>query len=119
MYTEHKPAKSVVTSAADAGIGHNSRDLHMQVDLLMFNRVLANFGGKVKQSVTVPVGTSVGELLAQFSIPEREIFIAFVNGTDITSEPGQVHLSHELNEGDRLALSGPVPYSWGYGAPVV
>ena len=120
MYTENKTAKAVVTDASSAGMGHNSGDLQMQVELRMFNRVFADFGdGKVKHPVTLPVGTSVGEVLAQYSIPESEVFIAFVNGTDITTEPGRVHLSYELQEGDRLALSGPVPYSWGYGAPIV
>jgi hypothetical protein len=44
-----------------------------------------------------------------------------VNGRDIT--PGLVGDSirdyHVLDDGDVIALSGAVPYSYGYGSPVV
>ena len=44
-----------------------------------------------------------------------------VDRRDVT--PGRVgapvNRGHEIVEGDVVALSGPVPYSDGYGAPVV
>jgi hypothetical protein len=44
-----------------------------------------------------------------------------VNGRDIT--PGRVGDGirdyHVLDDGDVVALSGAVPYSYGYGSPVV
>ena len=43
------------------------------------------------------------------------------NGRDVT--PGRVgapvNSDREIAIGDIVALSGPVPYSYGYGAPVV
>ena len=43
------------------------------------------------------------------------------NGRDVT--PGRVGApvssDREIADGDIVALSGPVPYSYGYGAPVV
>ncbi len=44
-----------------------------------------------------------------------------VNGRDVTpSRVGApVNRNREIADGDVVPLSGPVPYSYGYGAPVV
>ena len=43
-----------------------------------------------------------------------------VNGRDVTPLlNGGIETGHLLEDGDVVALSGPVPCSWGYGSPVV
>lgn len=102
------------------GLGHNSGELTISVELRLFNRVQRHAGGApTRRCLDLPPGATVGEVLGALAIPADEIFIAFVNGRDISAAPGEPGLGHVLDEGDVLALSGPVPYSWGYGAPVV
>jgi sulfur carrier protein ThiS len=111
---------SVTLSESTNGFGHNSGEIRLSVEVRMFNRIFRLFAdGQVKRTVEVAAGTSVADLLQRFGIPESEVFIAFINGRDITDSPGRVDKAYQLDDGDVLALSGPVPYSWGYGAPVV
>ena len=45
-----------------------------------------------------------------------------MNGRDVTPgvyRGGAINREAALKDGDRLAFSGPVPYSFGYGAPAV
>ncbi|MGE5505192.1 MAG: MoaD/ThiS family protein [Actinomycetota bacterium] len=103
----------------DRGIGDNSgRMPTIRVTLRMFNS-LARYGGAAPQVIELPAGTPVAELASRFRVPPDEIYLVLVNGQDVTRRPGAVNLDRVLHDGDAVALSGPVPYSWGYGAPVV
>jgi hypothetical protein len=54
------------------------------------------------------------------NIDPAAIFIAWANGRDVTKRLGDnINLEYVLTDGDEIALSGPIPYSWGYGSPVV
>jgi len=105
-----------------AGIGHNRTGTEIEVEVRLFNS-LARFGNGrgARFRLGLEEGATVGEVLASLGVPVREVYLAFVNGRDIT--PGvvgkAVRAAHELEHGDVLALSGPVPYSFGYGTPVV
>ena len=105
-----------------AGIGHNRCGATIQVEIKLFNS-LAVFGGArgSRFRLAVEEGTTIGDVLALLRVPRKEVYLAFVNGRDVT--PGLVgaalRTGHELDHGDVLALSGPVPYSFGYGSPVV
>jgi len=106
----------------DAKIGHNSQDVVINVEVRLFNRISRYAKGQdARRRLSVPAGTTVGELVDQLRIPRSEIFLVLVNGRDVT--PGLVGADfrdyHLVEEGDVVALSGPVPYSYGYGAPVV
>jgi len=60
------------------------------------------------------------DLLIQLGIPAHKVHLSLVNGRDVTPRlKGGIETEHPLQDGDVVALSGPVPYSWGYGAPVV
>jgi hypothetical protein len=55
-------------------------------------------------------------------LPIPEIFLVLRNGRDVTPgiyQGGVVNTEVALDDGDVIAFSGPVPYSWAYGAPVV
>ncbi len=106
----------------DAGIGHNSEDASIEVEVRLFNSMTryAN-GADAGWRVSVPAGSTVGDLAARLGIPCDDLFLVLVNGRDIT--PGlfgdAVKIYHVIEDGDVVAFSGAVPYSYGYGAPVV
>jgi hypothetical protein len=53
-------------------------------------------------------------------IPSGEVFLALRNGRDVTASlHAELNTERTIDDGDVVALSGPVPYSWGYGSPVV
>ena len=103
-------------------IGHNIREAFITVEVRLFNAVskYANGEGR-RRKESVPAGTTVGELAERLGIPRGELFLVLVNGRDIT--PGlvgdDIRHQHMVEEGDVVAFSGPVPNSYGYGAPVV
>ena len=108
--------------SAPAGLGHNIAGATVTVEVRFFNALARYAGpGGPRQSLTLPAGTSVGELADRLGVPRKALFLVLVNGRDIT--PGlvgdAVRESYLLDDGDVVALSGAVPYSYGYGSPVV
>ncbi len=87
----------------------------------MFNSLVRLAGASIEpQRRELPAGSTLGDLLLELGIPAREVHLAFVNGRDVTPRlHGGVETDHALQDGDVIGLSGPVPYSWGYGSPVV
>ncbi len=102
-------------------IGHNIRAVTVTIELRLFNSLHAYAGaadGVIPLSL--PAGSCVGDILRRLAIPPDKVFLALCNGRDITrSLHTPLNTDAILDEGDVIALSGPVPYSWGYGAPVV
>lgn len=102
-------------------IGHNTAGLLIEVEVRLFNS-LARFGGPqgFRRMLSLPAGSTVGDILRQLGVPAPEVFLALRNGRDITpSLYGDLNTEKAVDDGDVIALSGPVPYSWGYGSPVV
>ena len=105
-------------------IGHNSAGIIVRTEIRMFNS-LTRYGGEQGhvRNLELPAGADVDTVLKQLNIPKSKVFLVLVNGRDITPEVlpqmGQVRSSYIIEDGDVIALSGPVPYSWGYGAPIV
>lgn len=109
--------------ASDTGgmLGHNTLDITVTVEVRLFNslyKFAADSRGVV--SLSLRAGSSVADIVRELSIPRDRIYLVLRNGRDVT--PGlhtPVNVDAVLDDGDVIALSGPVPYSWGYGAPVV
>jgi len=102
-------------------LGHNVRGVTVTVEVRLFNS-LHRYGGNKGAAITLslPAGSSVGDILQELAIPADKVFLALRNGRDITpSLHTRINAEAALDEGDVIALSGPVPYSWGYGSPVV
>lgn len=103
-------------------IGHNSADLSVNIEVRLFNS-LAKFLPKEDRApkLTFEAGSTIGDILDLMEIPKSCVFLALCNGRDVS--PGVIadgiNTDYAFEEGDVVALSGPVPYSWGYGAPVV
>lgn len=108
------------TGILNRGIGDNSEDAPtVAIRVKLFNSLSPYAGSSAPISLEVPAGTVVGDLVRRFGVPEEKVFLVLVNGRDVTRQLGSVNLEREVEDGDDVALSGPVPYSWGYGAPVV
>ncbi len=102
-------------------IGHNSDHLTVSVEVRAFNS-MTNFcdPSKLNQGLEYPVGSTIGDIVRDFNVPLSELYLILVNGKDVAPGcVGDIRLAHQLEDGDVVALSGPVPYSFGYGAPVV
>ena len=64
----------------------------------------------------------MGDALQNIKVPINEIFLMTHNGRNIMRGFGcnsGIELDHELHDGDVLSLSGPIPFSRGYGSPVI
>ncbi len=104
------------------GIGHNTGDMRIQVEVRLFN-TLAQYGGKTgcrPRQLDLPAGATVEDIVRECNVPLGEIHLVLRNGRDVTPWlKGEINTEAWLDDGDVIALSGPVPYSWAYGAPIV
>ncbi len=104
-------------------IGHNARGVTLNVEARFFNS-LAKYSGVdgVSRKLELKAGTTVGDIIRMFALPRADIYLVLRNGRDITPglyQGGVINEDVALDDGDVIAFSGPVPYSYGYGAPVV
>lgn len=108
---------------ARGGIGHNTGDTTITIEVRLFNSLVRHAGpqGPV-QRMEMPAGTTVGDIVDLMRLPVPDVFLVMRNGRDVTPgiyQGGHINREAVLDHGDVLAFSGPVPYSFGYGAPVV
>ncbi len=99
----------------------NVDGITVAIEVRLFNS-LARFGRRNgdRLTLTLPAGSTIGDVLATLAIPASEVHLALRNGSDVTpSLHTGVNTERAVDDGDVVALSGPVPYSWGYGAPVL
>jgi hypothetical protein len=101
--------------------GDNIAGAVVEFEVRLYNSISALAGGgHAGFTMQMPAGSSVGDLLEALAIPVQEVFLVLINGRDITpSLYGGVRTDYYIQDGDRVAFSGPVPYGWGYGSPVV
>lgn len=93
----------------------------VNVQVHLFNALRRYATGGVRW-LQVPQQAPITDILAQLQVPEAEVFLALHNGRNIMRGFGfqsRIDSPSVLGEGDRLAFSGPVPFSRGYGSPVV
>jgi hypothetical protein len=115
--------ETATAGVVPGGIGHNSAAAAIHVEVRLFNS-LARYTNSERfaERLEVEPGTTVGDLIRRFRLPLPEIFLVLKNGRDITPglyQGGSVDMAVVVDDGDVIAFSGPVPYSYGYGAPVV
>jgi molybdopterin converting factor small subunit len=104
-------------------IGHNARQSVVRIEARLFNSLAKYAGGdSLVRQLELKAGATVGDVIAELRLPVPEIFLVLRNGRDVTPglyQGGVVNDGVVLDDGDVIAFSGPVPYSYGYGAPVV
>lgn len=105
----------------ERGIGDNRQRLpRIRVSVKAFNSLSPYLGGCAPIEAEFDAGAAIADLVGRFGVPHERLYLVLVNGRDITRRLGcLVNLERELEHGDAVMLLGPVPYSWGYGAPVV
>ncbi|MDH3671867.1 MAG: hypothetical protein OES46_11990 [Gammaproteobacteria bacterium] len=94
----------------------------IQVEVRLFNSLCKYGNGGNRFRFKLPKGTTVGAALRHIDVPEKEIFLLMHNGKNIMRGFGfesGIETERILKDGDILAFSGPVPFSRGYGSPVV
>lgn len=60
---------------------------------------------------------TVAKIVRNLRIDGDEVYVAFKNGKPLGRGLAAA-AETVITDGDILALSGPIPFSWGYGAPV-
>ncbi len=103
-------------------LGHNRQDATVTIESRLFNSLTKYRGSRsCQETFTFPAGATVRDVLARWRLPRQAVFLCLRNGRDVT--PGlvgdEVNVDTVLDSGDVIAFSGPVPYSYGYGAPIV
>lgn len=94
----------------------------ISVEVRLFNAVGKYGNGRTRFSIELPPSATVGDALARVPVPEDEIFLLLHNGRNVMAGFGPssgIERGHVLADGDVLAFSGPVPFSRGYGSPVI
>ncbi len=116
---------SSIDLAASVGVGHNSAEAMVCFFVKGFNSI-APYVEKTgaPQPMSLPVGATLRDVAELLGIPKGRVFLVMKNGRDVTkglypSKDPVVNLDVEIEEGDHISFSGPVPYSFGYGSPVV
>lgn len=109
-------------------IGHNWAPGVIEVEVRFYNSLAAvgrthGAGSNgARRFLTLPAGSTVTDAIRELNLPLRDIYVVFRNGHNLLRNRGhgiEIDTGHGLEHGDVLAFSGPVPFSWGYGAPVV
>lgn len=91
----------------------------LTIEVHLYNSLVKYGPGNRPFRLDVAAGTQPGDVAHRLGIPLTEIFVAWRNGRNLmVSLQGPIEGGVVLEDGDRLAFSGPVPFSRAYGAPV-
>jgi hypothetical protein len=106
-----------------AGLGHNAGGATIAVEVRLFNSLTRHAGpeGPVRR-MEFEAGATIGDVVDRLRLPPADVFLVLRNGRDVSPGVyggGRINREATLDEGDVIAFSGPVPYSFGFGAPVV
>ncbi len=94
----------------------------ISVEVHLLNTLTKYASGSPWFRLSVPDNATVDDVLRRLPVPEADVFLAMHNGANIMRGYGfgsGIERQRVLHDGDVLALSGPVPFSRGYGAAVV
>ncbi len=106
----------------DNSYGHNTQDATVTIESRLFNSLIKYRGNRSTREIfTLPAGSTIRDVLECWGLPKDKVFLCMRNGRDVT--PGlvgtEINVNTVLDSGDVVAFSGPVPYSYGFGAPMV
>jgi hypothetical protein len=91
----------------------------IEIEICLFNSLAKYAPASSPLRLSIPLGTKASQIVRNLQIPPHEIYVAWRNGHNImTTFGGEVEENVRMENGDRLALSGPIPFSRAYGAPV-
>ena len=104
--------------------GHNIAGIEIEVEVRLFNSLQPYApDGAGPHMITLPAGGTVADVADALAIPRKDIYLAFCNGHNVVRRTEEQNIEviwdSPLENGDIVALSGPAPFSIGYGAPIV
>lgn len=89
------------------------------IEIHLYNSLVRYGPGNRAFTLEVTAGAQPADVARHLGIPLAEIFVAWRNGRNLmVALHGPIEDGIVLQDGDRLAFSGPVPFSRAYGAPV-
>jgi molybdopterin converting factor small subunit len=94
----------------------------IEIQVARFNSLRRPGAPLTPSRLVLPDGATVGDALERLEADGERPFLVLLNGRNILRGVGPqagVERDIPLRHGDRLALSGPIPFSRGYGSPVV
>lgn len=91
----------------------------MAIEVRLFNSLWHHAGGRPVLELEGCAGCTVRDIVERLGIPDSAIYVAFRNGRNVALLADGDRLAVPVRDGDVVAFSGPVPWSRGYGAPVV
>lgn len=93
--------------------------MDMKLEIRLFNSLQRYAEQRTPRFVMeVARGATLGEVVRRLGIPPEQVYLAMRNGTN-AELLAEDRFDVPLADGDAVALSGPIPYSRGYGSPVV
>ena len=90
----------------------------MRVEIRFFDSMRRHSGGKLTRLLELNDQPTVLDVIRCFRIPPEDVHLVFRNGRVIGHSVDETE-DTIIRQGDTIGLSGPVPYSRGYGSPVV
>ena len=90
----------------------------MRFEVRFFNSMRRHSGGKLTRLLELNEQPTVLDVIRSFRIPPEDVHLVFRNGRVIGHSIDETG-STTITQGDIIGLSGPVPFSRGYGSPVV
>ena len=90
----------------------------MQFEVRFFNSMRRHSGGRPARLLELSGRPTVLDVIQSFGLPPQDVHLVFQNGRVIGHSVDETSTT-VLRQGDIVGLSGPVPFSRGYGTPVV
>ena len=90
----------------------------IKLDILLFNKLQKYAeNGQRRFVLSVPENSAPRDVINQLGIPSEEVYLIMRNGRTVGGRTGNIEVA--LENGDRVAFSGPIPYHRLYGSPVI
>ena len=90
----------------------------MQFEVRFFNSMRRYSGGRLSHLVEASDRPTILDVVRSLGIPPHDVHLVFHNGKVIGHSVADTATTL-IAQGDTVGLSGPVPFSRGYGTPVV
>lgn len=89
-----------------SAIDHRVEQASVAIEARFFNSMLDHSpSGGMRETVLLEAGATVADVIRELGLPGQDIHLILKNGCPV--EPAAA-----VNNGDRIAFSGPVPFNW-------
>jgi len=90
----------------------------INLEIRLFNKLQKYaHNGQRRFFLSVPENSTPRDVINLLGIPSEEVYLIMRNGRTVGGRTGNIEVA--LEDGDRVAFSGPIPYHRLYGSPVI